>query len=213
MTKVALLDYGVGNLFSVANALTVAGADVIITNDPKDIASADKVMLPGVGAMRDSMQHMQACGVDVAVKQALLTKPVMAICVGMQALFDYSTEGGRVPCLGVVAGSVERFDDAWVQNSQAIKIPHVGWNAVHTDSDHVLWQGCNDEYFYFTHSYYCKPDQTDARNDGLVVATCDYGQIFCASIIKDNVFATQFHPEKSHRAGLKLLSNFINWQV
>ncbi|MCL1623966.1 imidazole glycerol phosphate synthase subunit HisH [Moraxella sp. Tifton1] len=213
MTKVALLDYGVGNLFSVANALSVSGAQVTITNNPKDIEAADKIMLPGVGAMRDSMYHMQACGVDIAVKKALLTKPVMAICVGMQALFDYSTEGGRVSCLGVVAGSVERFDESWMQNSELIKIPHVGWNAVHTDSDHVLWQGCNDEYFYFTHSYYCKPDREDVRNQGLITANCEYGQSFCASLIKDNIFATQFHPEKSHRAGLRLLHNFINWKV
>ncbi|WP_323840973.1 MULTISPECIES: imidazole glycerol phosphate synthase subunit HisH [unclassified Moraxella] len=213
MTKVALLDYGVGNLFSVANALTVAGASVVITNDPKDIRSADKVMLPGVGAIGDAMHHMRLCGVDMTVQEVVRTKPVMAICVGMQALFDYSTEGGKVPCLGLVAGSVERFDKTWIQNGQGIKIPHVGWNVVHTDSNHALWQGCNDEYFYFTHSYYCKPDVADVKNQGLITAVSSYGQEFCASIIKDNIFATQFHPEKSHRAGLRLLSNFINWQI
>ncbi|OOR88150.1 imidazole glycerol phosphate synthase subunit HisH [Moraxella caviae] len=212
MTTIALLDYGVGNLYSVANALTTAGADVITTNKPDDIKRADKILLPGVGAMRDAMAHMQACGIDVAVKQALNEKPVMAICVGMQAMFDYSTEGGRVECLGVIGGSVERFDDAWVEAGAPIKIPHVGWNKVRAETDHILWQGCNDEHFYFTHSYYCKPDFTDARNENIIAAYSDYGQKFCASIIKDNLFITQFHPEKSHNAGLRLLSNFINWK-
>lgn len=213
MTKIALLDYGVGNLYSVANALKVAGADVVITAKPKDIQSADKVLLPGVGAIGDAMRHMKDANIDVAVKDALNNKAVMAICVGMQAMFDYSTEGGRVPCLGVIAGSVERFDEMWTDNGQPIKIPHVGWNSVHTDTDHVLWQGCHDEYFYFTHSYYCKPDMTDARNDGVIVAKCDYGTNFCASVIKDNLFITQFHPEKSHQAGLRLLHNFIHWKI
>lgn len=211
--KIALLDYGVGNLFSVANALTVAGAEVILTADPKQIQSADKVLLPGVGAIDKAMSQMRLTGVDIAVKTALATKPVMAICVGMQAMFDYSTEGGRVPCLGVIAGGVERFDDTWQNHGQPIKIPHVGWNAVHTDTDHVLWDGCRGEYFYFTHSYYCKPDMADARNDGIITATCDYGTNFVASVIKDNLFITQFHPEKSHQAGLRLLKNFIEWKI
>lgn len=211
--KIALLDYGVGNLYSVANALTVAGADVVITSDPQTVRSADKVLLPGVGAIGDAMHHMRQAGVDVAVKEALATKPVMAICVGMQAMFDYSTEGGHVPCLGVIAGSVERFDESWTDNGSPIKIPHVGWNAVHTDTDHVLWDGCRGEHFYFTHSYYCNPDMADARNADIITATCDYGVTFTASVIKDNLFITQFHPEKSHKAGLRLLKNFIEWSI
>lgn len=213
MTKIALLDYGVGNLYSVANALKTVGADVIITNESTKINAADKVLLPGVGAIGDAMHHMKVSGVDMAVKQALDTKPVMAICVGMQAMFDYSTEGGQVKGLGVIKGSVERFDEKWMDNHQFINIPHVGWNVVKIDTHHVLWQGCANQHFYFTHSYYCKPDMTDICNDGIIVATCDYGVEFCASVIKDNLFATQFHPEKSHDAGLKLLSNFVNWQI
>lgn len=213
MTTVALLDYGVGNLYSVANALKTSGANVIITNKADDIKAADRVLLPGVGAIGDAMQHMIATGVDVAVKDALTSKPVMAICVGMQAMFDYSREGGRVECLGVIAGSVEHFNENWMDNGQAIKIPHVGWNTVHTNSTHELWKGCANRYFYFTHSYYCQPDMTDARNNGIIIATCDYGTSFCASVIKDNLFVTQFHPEKSHDAGLQLLSNFINWRI
>lgn len=211
--KVALLDYGVGNLYSVANALKTVGADVIITNEPNKIAAADKVLLPGVGAIGDAMRHMQDAGVDVAVKQALKTKPVMAICVGMQAMFDGSTESGQVQCLGVIAGQVLRFDESWQNNHQPIKIPHVGWNVVKTDTKHALWQGCANQHFYFTHSYYCRPDMADVRNDGIIVAMCDYGMPFCASVIKDNLFITQFHPEKSHDAGLRLLSNFINWRI
>lgn len=204
---IALLDYGVGNLYSVANALTVAGGNVVITSDPKQINAADKVMLPGVGAMRDAMANMRLHGIDVAVKQALDSKPVMAICVGMQAMFDRSEEGD-VACLGVLSGTVRRFDDAWCDNGTPIKIPHVGWNVVSADTNHALWQGCNHQHFYFTHSYYCDPDDTA----GLIVANTHYGQSFCASVIRDNLFITQFHPEKSHEAGLRLLSNFIKWQ-
>ncbi|MFA9486828.1 imidazole glycerol phosphate synthase subunit HisH [Moraxella haemolytica] len=213
MTKIALLDYGVGNLYSVANALKKVGADVIITNEPAKIDVSDKVLLPGVGAIGDAMRYMMDAGVDVAVKKALNEKPVMAICVGMQAMFDYSTEGGQVPCLSVIAGSVQRFDASWTDNGQAIKIPHVGWNVVNADTDHVLWQGCAGRHFYFTHSYYCEPNFDDERNKDIIVATCDYGKVFCASVIKDNLFVTQFHPEKSHDAGLKLLSNFVEWQL
>ncbi|MDO4896822.1 MAG: imidazole glycerol phosphate synthase subunit HisH [Moraxella sp.] len=211
--KIALLDYGVGNLFSVANALRTTGAEVIITSNPIQINEADKVLLPGVGAIDKAMSQMHQAGIDTAVKTALQTKPVMAICVGMQAMFDYSTEGGHVPCLGVMAGSVQRFDETWTDNDCPIKIPHVGWNAVHTDSEHELWNGCRGEFFYFTHSYYCKPDMSDSRNDGIITATCDYGISFVASAIKDNLFITQFHPEKSHNAGLRLLKNFVEWQI
>lgn len=207
MTTVALLDYGVGNLYSVANALKTVGAQVIITNNPTDIQSADKVLLPGVGAMRDAMAQMKQHGIDVAVKDALTNKPVMAICVGMQAMFEISQEGD-VPCLGILEGEVRRFDQAWTQDNQAIKIPHVGWNRVDANTDHLLWQGCNHAYFYFTHSYYCDP----VIKDNLILAYTTYGQQFCSSIINDNLFITQFHPEKSHRAGLRLLANFVDWK-
>lgn len=206
--QIALLDYGVGNLYSVANALKTAGASVIITDKPSEIKAADKVLLPGVGAMRDAMANMRAHGVDVAVKEALQTKPVMAICVGMQAMFEHSDEGD-VACLGVLAGNVRRFDEAWLDNGAPIKVPHVGWNRVDADTDHPLWDGCNHQHFYFTHSYYCDP----VPADDLIIATCEYGQKFCASVIRDNLFITQFHPEKSHDAGLRLLHNFIHWRV
>lgn len=204
---IALLDYGVGNLFSVANALKNVGAQVIITDSPSQIDAADKVMLPGVGAMSDAMQNMKKHGIDVAVKKALTTKPVMAICVGMQAMFDYSQEGD-VECLGIVKGQVQRFDEQWLNDGCPIKIPHVGWNRVDVETDHFLWQGCSHQFFYFTHSYYCHPE----NRAGQILATTHYGIDFCSALIKDNLFITQFHPEKSHNAGLKLLSNFVHWQ-
>jgi glutamine amidotransferase len=211
MTKVALLDYGMGNLHSAGKALASVGADVSITRDPNVIKAADKILFPGVGAMRDCMAEMQSTGISDAVKDAVFNKPVMAICVGMQALFQHSEENGGVDCLGVLGGTVKRFQDSWVDNdSQPIKIPHMGWNTISgMDLAHPLWQGIEDNtHFYFVHSYYCEPSDTN-----IVAATCDYGVKFCASVIQDNLFATQFHPEKSHTAGLQVLKNFVTWQI
>lgn len=211
MTKVALLDYGMGNLHSAGKALASVGADVSITRDPNVIKAADKILFPGVGAMRDCMAEMQSTGISDAVKDAVFNKPVMAICVGMQALFQHSEENGGVDCLGVLGGTVKCFQDSWVDNdSQPIKIPHMGWNTISgMDLAHPLWQGIEDNtHFYFVHSYYCEP--SDAN---IVAATCDYGVKFCASVIQDNLFATQFHPEKSHTAGLQVLKNFVTWQI
>lgn len=211
MTKVALLDYGMGNLHSAGKALASVGADVSITRDPNVIKAADKILFPGVGAMRDCMAEMQSTGISDAVKDAVFNKPVMAICVGMQALFQHSEENGGVDCLGVLGGTVKRFQDSWVDNdSQPIKIPHMGWNTISgMDLAHPLWQGIEDNtHFYFVHSYYCEPSDIN-----IVAATCDYGVKFCASVIQDNLFATQFHPEKSHTAGLQVLKNFVTWQI
>ncbi|WP_435949904.1 imidazole glycerol phosphate synthase subunit HisH [Psychrobacter sp. DM8] len=211
MTKIALLDYGMGNLHSVSKALTNVGSDVSITNDPKVVAAADKIVFPGVGAMRDCMIGMHAAGIDDVVRDAIFNKPVMAICVGMQALFERSAENGSTDCLGILQGNVEAFDPSWVDEQGAtIKVPHMGWNTI-TDMDlaHPLWNGIEDNaHFYFVHSYYCAPN-----DESQIAAICDYGQPFCASIIKDNLFATQFHPEKSHTAGLQLLKNFVEWDV
>lgn len=210
-TKIALLDYGMGNLHSVSKALSLVGSEVAITNDPKVVAAADKIVFPGVGAMRDCMMGMHDAGIDDVVRAAIFNKPVMAICVGMQALFERSAENGGTQCLGILDGSVEAFDPTWIDEQGAtIKVPHMGWNTI-SDMDlaHPLWTGIeNKAHFYFVHSYYCAP--SDASQ---VAAVCDYGQPFCASIIKDNLFATQFHPEKSHTAGLQLLKNFVEWEV
>ncbi len=211
MTKVALLDYGMGNLHSVGKALSNVGADVAITNDPKVVASADKIVFPGVGAMRDCIAGMTEAGIDEVVRQAIFNKPVMAICVGMQALFEQSTENGGTACLDILKGQVKSFDPTWTDEQGAtIKVPHMGWNTISgMDFDHPLWQGIEDHaHFYFVHSYYCEPSDS-----AQVAAVCDYGQPFCASVIQDNLFATQFHPEKSHTDGLKLLKNFVEWDV
>ena len=211
MTKVALLDYGMGNLHSVSKALSNVGADVAITNDPKVVAAADKIVFPGVGAMRDCMAEMRAQGIDEVVRDAVFNKPVMAICVGMQALFTESLENVRTPCLDILSGQVKQFDPTWTdERGDTIKIPHMGWNTItNMDRSHPLWQGIDDHaHFYFVHSYYCAPE-----DKSVVAATCDYGQLFCASVIKDNLFATQFHPEKSHDDGLKLLKNFVEWTI
>lgn len=205
MTRVALLDYGMGNLHSAAKALEHVGARVDITHDPKLIAQADKIVFPGVGAMRDCMAGMQDAGVDEAVKHAVFNKPVLAICVGMQALLQSSEENDGVDCLGIFAGAVKRFPD-----HAGLKVPHMGWNQVHpTDSRHPMWRDIPQaSRFYFVHSYYVQPN-----DPALIAATCDYGLDFAAALTRDNLFATQFHPEKSHTAGLQLLKNFVEWRI
>lgn len=205
MTRIALLDYGMGNLHSAAKALEHVGATVDVTNDPALIARADKIVFPGVGAMRDCMAGMRDAGVDVAIKNAAFNKPVLAICVGMQALMQFSNENDGVDCLGIFKGQVQRFPDV-----AGLKVPHMGWNQVtQNDPTHPLWQGIEqDSRFYFVHSYYVVPE-----NPVLVAATCDYGQQFACSLTKENLFAVQFHPEKSHTAGLQLLKNFVEWRI
>ena len=182
-TKIALLDYGMGNLHSASKALAAVGAEVSITNDPKVVAAADKIFFPGVGAMRDCIAGMH----------------------------EQSAENGGTTCLGILDGSVEAFDPTWKdEQGVTIKVPHMGWNTISgMDFAHPLWNGIEDNaHFYFVHSYYCAPS-----DDAQVVAVCDYGQPFCASILQDNLFATQFHPEKSHTAGLQLLKNFVDWDI
>lgn len=211
MTKIALLDYGMGNLHSAGKALSTVGAEVSITSDPKVIRAADKIVFPGVGAMRDCMAQMREQGIDEVVQEAVFNKPVMAICVGMQALFTESLEFERTECLDILQGQVRQFDPSWSDsNGDTIKIPHMGWNTVSgMDLGHPLWQGIDEHaHFYFVHSYYCAP-----TDDSVVAAVCDYGQPFCASVLKDNLFATQFHPEKSHNDGLQLLKNFVEWNI
>lgn len=205
MTRIALLDYGMGNLHSAGKALEHVGARVDITNDPKLIAQADKIVFPGVGAMRDCIHGMQQAGIDEVIKNAVFNKPVLAICVGMQALMTHSEENDGSEALGIFPGTVKRFPD-----SAELKVPHMGWNQVQQrDPSHPMWRDiAQDSRFYFVHSYYVQPENAD-----LVAAQCDYGLPFCAAIHQDNLFATQFHPEKSHTAGLQLLKNFVEWNI
>lgn len=205
MTRIALLDYGMGNLHSAAKALEHVGAKVDVTNDPKLIAQADKIVFPGVGAMRDCMHGMHEAGIDDVVRHAVFNKPVLAICVGMQALMQRSEENGGADALGIFEGEVKRFPDV-----EGLKVPHMGWNQVHqADPGHPMWKDIEqDARFYFVHSFYVEP-----KDPSIVAATCNYGLELCTALHKENLFATQFHPEKSHTAGLQLLKNFVEWNI
>jgi len=210
MTSVAVLDYGMGNLHSVAKALEHVGASkVIVTHDPALVRSADRVVFPGVGAMRDCMAGMKAVGVDAEVFEAAQQKPLLAICVGMQALMQHSEENGGVECLGMFDGKVKFFGNDLVENGERLKVPHMGWNEVTHTIDHALWRDIpQNSRFYFVHSYY-----VEVANAALIAGQCHYGLDFTTAIAHDNLFAVQFHPEKSQKMGLQLLKNFVEWRV
>ena len=208
---VAVIDYGMGNLHSVASALQHVGArEVIVTHDAARIAAADRVVFPGVGAIRDCMAEIRRLHCDELLKTALVAqhKPVLAICVGLQALMERSEENDGVPCLGLIEGEVRHFGHPLhdAQGSR-LKVPHMGWNEVSQLRPHRLWEGIPDlSRFYFVHSYY-----VHARDRSLVAGTVDYGVSADAALARDNLFAVQFHPEKSASAGLQLLRNFLKW--
>jgi len=210
MTNIAIIDYGMGNLHSAAKAVAraVEHAKVVITSQPDEILKADKVVFPGVGAMRDCMAGLRQFELIDVVKEVSRQKPFLAICVGMQALMDSSEENNGVECLGLFKGSVRYFgDDLRNENQERLKIPHMGWNQVEQKMAHPLWQGIPDNgRFYFVHSYY-----VDAKDESVIAGETRYGVSYAAAIAKNNVFAVQFHPEKSHHLGLKLLENFANW--
>lgn len=211
MSSIAVIDYGMGNLHSVAKALEHVNPDVevLVTADPQAVRDADRVLLPGVGAIRDCMAEIRRLGVDVEVAEAIRSgKPFLGICVGFQALMDFSEENGGVDCLGEFAGRVNFFgNDLRDADSQTLKVPHMGWNQVKQAKFHPLWQGIEDNSrFYFVHSYYVKLAQSEQ-----VAGRCEYGVPFDVALAHKNVFAVQFHPEKSQQAGLKLLQNFLSW--
>ncbi|MBQ0728795.1 MAG: imidazole glycerol phosphate synthase subunit HisH [Thalassolituus oleivorans] len=204
----AVIDYGMGNLHSAHGALQTVSPDtqVIVTGDPEVIMKADHVVLPGVGAIRDCMAEIRAQGIDQVVAEVRKTKPLLGICVGLQAMMDRSEENGGVDCMGLFPGQVRYFGDNLVENGARLKVPHMGWNQVQ-QVVHPLWTGIADNSrFYFVHSYY-----VDAVNAGQVKGHGQYGVDFAAAMGEDNVFAVQFHPEKSHNAGLALLKNFLSW--
>ena len=209
--RVAVIDYGMGNLHSVASALEHVGAsEVTVSHDPEAIAKADRVVFPGVGGIRDCMEAIRQLGCDQLLNQVLTVqrKPVLAICVGMQALMTRSEENEGVPCLDRLPGQVVFFGEAHQgEQGERLKVPHMGWNAVQPVGPHPLWQGiAAGTRFYFVHSYHVVPD-----DPAVVAGTFDYGLTGCAALSQGNLFATQFHPEKSHTAGLTLLKNFLNW--
>ena len=211
MTDVAVVDYGMGNLRSVAKAIehVAPRLGVAVTSDPKAVARAARVVFPGQGAMPDCMREMDARGLRDAVVDAARHKPFLGICIGLQMLFERSEEGDT-PGLGLLPGRVRRFPAARMVDGQGarLKVPHMGWNEVRQSGSHPLWDGiAPDSRFYFVHSYFPDPD---AR--GLSAGESTYGVPFTCAVARENVFAVQFHPEKSQAAGLKLLANFLAWQ-
>jgi glutamine amidotransferase len=210
MPDIAVVDYGMGNLRSVAKALAhVAPTRTVeVTSDPAVIRRSPRVVLPGQSAMPDCMRCLNESGLRGVVLEALQDRPFLGICLGLQMLFDDSEEGPTA-CLGALPGRVVRFRDAAMfdREGQRLKVPHMGWSPVRRQRSHPLWHGVPDETrFYFAHSYYPVPASPE-----LTAATADYPAAFTCAIARSNIFAVQFHPEKSHLAGLQLLANFVTW--
>jgi glutamine amidotransferase len=208
MQRISIVDYGMGNLRSVQKALAhvARDAEVAITADPDEIRRADRVVFPGQGAMPDCMRSLRESGVGGAVEEAAASKPFLGLCIGQQMLFERSAEGDT-PGLGVVMGRVVGFPLTPERRAAGLKVPHMGWNEVWQVRAHPLWHGIADgSRFYFVHSYYCEPAEPT-----LAAGETRYPDAFTSAIARDNIFATQFHPEKSSAAGLRLLSNFANW--
>jgi imidazole glycerol-phosphate synthase subunit HisH len=211
---IAIIDYGMGNLGSVAKAFKAIGANINVIQNPKDLNKADKIVLPGVGAFRDCMLSLKKLKLDTALIENVKTgKPYLGLCLGMQILFETSEEGGKTKGLGILKGKIVRFN--FKLNTQysilnTLKIPHMGWNTIvprptsHVPRCKLLQNVPDDAWMYFVHSYYSVPEDKT-----VIAATTDYGMDFCSMIWKDNIYATQFHPEKSQQMGMKILENFI----
>ncbi len=212
MKTVAVVDYGMGNLRSVAQAVMHvapgSGFEVVVTSRPDEVRAAERIVLPGQGAMPDCMRELRDSGLQQSVLEAAATKPMFGVCVGMQMLLDSSREG-PTNGLGLIRGEVLKFELAGrlQADGSRFKVPQMGWNQVWQTQPHPVWQGVADgSYFYFVHSFYARP--SDARHS---VGEADYGTRFSAAIARDNIFATQFHPEKSADQGLALYRNFLHW--
>jgi len=211
MSSIAVIDYGMGNLHSVSKALehVAPDAEVRVTSDAEVVRRAERVVFPGQGAMRDCMREMDARGLRPAVLEAARSKPFLGICIGLQMLFERSEEGDT-PGLGILPGSVKRFPPLQMKDAQGgrLKVPHMGWNEVMQAEAHALWRGIADaSRFYFVHSFY-----VEAGKPEMVAGYCIYGFPFTCAVAQDNIFAVQFHPEKSQTAGLALLANFVTWK-
>ena len=206
--RISIVDYGMGNLRSVQKALAHVApqAEVRITQKPADIREADRVVFPGQGAMPDCMRSLEESGLGEAVEEAARAKPFLGLCIGQQMLFEHSAEGDT-PGLGLVMGRVRGFPKTAERAAAGFKVPHMGWNQVRQVRPHALWRDIPDEArFYFVHSYYCDP-----KEPSLAAGETRYPDAFTSAIARDNIFATQFHPEKSATAGLTLLGNFSTW--
>ena len=216
MSSLVVVDYGMGNVRSVAKAFEHVSpkTKVQISGDPKVIQAADRIVFPGQGAMPDCMAYLRQSGLEETVRRASLSKPLFGVCVGEQMLFDWSAEGGT-PGLGILSGKVLRFPETLASGGELprLKVPHMGWNKVFqsagaSGAKHPLWEGVTEgAYFYFVHSFYVEP-----ATKSLTSGETDYGIRFTSAVVRDNIFATQFHPEKSAADGLKLYANFLDWK-
>lgn len=200
MTQIAIIDYGVGNLRSVEKAFTMTGCEAIVTANDRELQSAERLVLPGVGAFAACMKALTECGFDHLVCERVKQgTPLLGVCVGMQMLFEESDEFGHTAGLGLLKGRVRQFGDDLV-------VPHVGWNQVRRRATHPLFEGIADQsFFYFVHSFYCEP-----KDDGVLIGETDYGATYASVVALQNVCGVQFHPEKSQASGLRLLQNFAN---
>jgi len=210
MIDIAVVDYGMGNLRSVSKALehVAPNKNVLVTSSASDIAAAARVVFPGQGAMPDCMRELESRGLHEAIVHAAANKPFLGICIGLQLLFEHSEEG-NANGLGILAGNVKRFsaEDMHDEHGDKLKVPHMGWNQVYQKQAHPMWKDIPDgERFYYVHSYFVQP-----ADSSLVAGVTNYPKPFTGAIAKNNIFAVQFHPEKSQHAGLQLLANFVQW--
>lgn len=213
MSNIVVIDYGSSNLRSVAKALEYSAEkqnNIIVSDQARQILSADRVVFPGQGAIGQCMKSLKEKGLDELIKECIRNKPFLGICLGLQSLMDHSDEDGGTKGLGIIPGRVVRFKDHVTdEKGNVCKIPHMGWNQVSQSKPHALWKNIEDgSRFYFVHSYYVVPD-----NQSDIAAVTEYTTRFTSSAARDNFFATQFHPEKSQKAGLTLLKNFLNWKI
>lgn len=213
MGNIVVIDYGMGNLRSVAKAIEhVADKKVIVSSTASEILKADRVVFPGQGAIGNAMAHMRERNLIEVLHKVVREKPFLGLCLGLQALMGHSHEDGGVDCLNVIPGEVPHFDKLFSENNvdaKTLKIPHMGWNQVQQSQEHALWKNIeNNSRFYFVHSYYIKPEHNNE-----IAGITNYGADFASAAGADNWFAVQFHPEKSQHDGLQLLKNFVHWNI
>ena len=210
MPNIVVIDYGMGNLHSVAKALAhVTEKRIEVSSDAELILHAERVVLPGVGAIRDCIAEIKRLGLDEVIREVASSKPFLGVCVGMQALMEFSEENEGTECLGIIPGTVQPFAKDLVDSisGERLKVPHMGWNQVNQVIKHPMWRDIpQDSRFYFVHSFYVQPATPEP-----IAASTVYGHPFASAITRDNIFAVQFHPEKSQHVGLTLYSNFVNW--
>ncbi|MFA5938430.1 MAG: imidazole glycerol phosphate synthase subunit HisH [Sinimarinibacterium sp.] len=207
---IGVIDYGMGNLHSLGKALerVSSSSRVVVSYDPKVLMDCDRLVLPGVGGVRECMKELKRLELNEMVVEAARSKPMLGICLGMQVMLEWSDENNGVPALGLFPGKVVRFPDPPAGGAgERLKVPHMGWNRVHQTKPHPVWAGVPDDaWFYFVHSYHAAP-----ANPEHVLGTAEYGHTFAAAIARDNIVAFQFHPEKSQNIGMMLLANFTQW--